>query len=87
MLLEINGITFKTLPHVWSNKSIFPALTYDQCVELEAYWKTHHGVGKPSPPIPYSFWVVLKNVMKNWREAQAKYNACGLPKITKKSRF
>jgi hypothetical protein len=48
------------LPSAWSDKSIFPALTYAQCVELEAYWDTCHGAGKSqleSPQIPYNFWV------------------------------
>ena len=96
MPLVIDGIRFQTLPSVWSYKRIFPALTYAQCVELEVYWDTYHGAEKPKPPIPYSSWVkyftvdkenqpcrwVLRNIIKNWRVAKAKYHTYGLPKIS-----
>jgi hypothetical protein len=91
----MHGISFETLPSVWSDKSIFPALTYSQCVELEGYWDKYHGAGTPPPPIPYDSWVkyfaqdgeappcrwTLKNIIKNWRNAKAKYHKNGLPNV------
>jgi hypothetical protein len=58
----MHGISFETLPSVWPNESIFPALTYAQCVELEAYWEMYHDAGKPRlqvelQPIPHNSWV------------------------------
>ena len=96
----MHGISFETLPSVWSDKSIFPALTYAQCVEIEGYWDKYHGAGNPqAPPIPYDSWVkyfaqdgesppcrwTLKNIIKNWREAKAKYHKNGVPKVTKRA--
>ena len=96
----MHGISFETLPSVWSDKRIFPALTYAQCVELEGYWDKYHGAGNPqAPPIPYDSWVkyfaqdgesppcrwTLKNIIKNWREAKAKYHKNGVPKVTKRA--
>ena len=61
-MLTFHGISFETLPAVWQNKSIFPALTYAQCVELEAYYNMYHAAGKLQPqlesqPIPQNSWV------------------------------
>ena len=63
-MLTLHGIRFETLPSVWQSKSIYPVLTYAQCVELEAYWNMYHDAGKPQLPvelqpimIPYNSWV------------------------------
>ena len=35
MPLEHYGIRFESLPETWTSSTIYPSLTYEQCVELE----------------------------------------------------
>jgi hypothetical protein len=37
MPLELNGIRSESLPETWTSSTIYPSLTYEQCVELEEY--------------------------------------------------